>query len=369
MIDTKLVMLEGLAGTGKSTNSHMLLMQLERSGCKAKWIHEVARPHPTLFFSEACLTYDEFASFLSMHPQAEKVLKSIAVYRENSIAIDLLDVEWNYVDIVGQEALRALQAYDMWHFSLDRYSELAIEKWRSFTERALTEQNTVYILDSSIFQYQIFTFLLKNEPYEVIERFVKKLMSIVTPLNPMLFYLHRRSIDSAIDYLIKSRGTNFIEGMWERDKHEPYYNDKPRSAQAHIQFLRDYADIAMRLFNAVDCNKSAINISNNAWVEYEDSMLGTLGIARTSPPDCLPVDGVYRNDASSSEIVVEGLTIREPEGSKRILIPKSRNEFYVECLPVVLCFDEPRRLTIGGGQICARWTTSGMVYEKITRGQ
>ena len=54
-MDSRLIMLEGLPGTGKSTNSYLLAIHLKRKGNKVKWIHEVARPHPTSFFSEACI--------------------------------------------------------------------------------------------------------------------------------------------------------------------------------------------------------------------------------------------------------------------------------------------------------------------------
>lgn len=64
MENTRLIMLEGLPGTGKSTNSFFLLMQLEREEKTVKWVHEVARPHPVLFFSEASLTKKEYDSIL-----------------------------------------------------------------------------------------------------------------------------------------------------------------------------------------------------------------------------------------------------------------------------------------------------------------
>lgn len=59
MIDTKLIILEGLPGTGKTTNSFFLLSQLECNGIAARWVHENARPHPTSYFNEACLSYEE----------------------------------------------------------------------------------------------------------------------------------------------------------------------------------------------------------------------------------------------------------------------------------------------------------------------
>ena len=52
----RIILLEGLPGTGKTTNSYMLFEQLVRNGRDVRWLHEVSQPHPTLFFSESCLT-------------------------------------------------------------------------------------------------------------------------------------------------------------------------------------------------------------------------------------------------------------------------------------------------------------------------
>ena len=65
----RLILLEGLPGTGKSTNSFRLYEQLIRNGMKAHWIHEVSQPHPTLFFTESCMTKEEYQDFTKKYPE------------------------------------------------------------------------------------------------------------------------------------------------------------------------------------------------------------------------------------------------------------------------------------------------------------
>lgn len=69
MIDSQLIMLEGMPSTGKTTNSRFIQIQLERNSMKTEWIHEVAMPHPVLFFDEAGMTYDEYDKFIKTYPQ------------------------------------------------------------------------------------------------------------------------------------------------------------------------------------------------------------------------------------------------------------------------------------------------------------
>lgn len=86
----RLVMFEGLPGTGKSSNSFFSFIQLERSGQRVQWVHEVAHPHPFFVYGEAIFTYAEYRAFLNDYPQAEPALTRLAVYRKNTVGIDFL---------------------------------------------------------------------------------------------------------------------------------------------------------------------------------------------------------------------------------------------------------------------------------------
>ena len=85
MIDSQLIMLEGMPSTGKTTNSRFIQIQLERSSMKTEWIHEVAMPHPVLFFDEAGMTYEEYDKFIKTYPQTADILNSIAVFRKSTV--------------------------------------------------------------------------------------------------------------------------------------------------------------------------------------------------------------------------------------------------------------------------------------------
>lgn len=358
-------MLEGLPGTGKSTNSYFLSMQLEREEKTVKWIHEVARPHPVLFFSEASLTKKEYDSILKEYPNSEPILNKVAVFRKNTIGIDLLELEWNYINDIGTSFLQALQEYDVMTFSLDKYENVALEKWAYFTEKALENETEVYILDSSIFQYQIFTFLLKNASFKEIEQFFRKLIKIVKPLNPCLVYFYREDTQETINFLENLRGKQFMEWIWERDKDQPYYINKPREAESHKQFLIDYANIAKQLFDIADCRKTSVEITSQDWKTYENELLSFFGAKFKSHPNVLPPNGIFRNERLNQSIEVNGLSIKDPYGKMRTIIPKSNCDFYVECLPVILHFDGTDKIVISGGQICDQWTTFGTQFVRV----
>ena len=363
MTDTKLIMLEGMPSTGKTTNARFINIQLERNNINAKWIHEVAMPHPVLFFDEVGFTHDEYERFIKTYPKAADILNKIAVFKKSTVGIHLPEIEWHYMDIIGVEVYQALLEFDVWKFPLDVYKKFALEKWTHFVEKALKNRDEVYIIDSAIFQFQIFVFLFKNRPYEELQNFIDRIIEIIQPLNPCLIYLYRDNAEATIDYLEKDRGTAYLEYLWNRDKAQPYYQDKPEGAESFKQFLRDYSGMANLLFESFPANKISLEISDDNWTYREDKMLSFLDVNRISNPDAFPQNGVYTNEALGFVINVDGLSFTDPTGQIRKLIPKSHNEFYVDWLPTILRF-EAEKIIIAGSQVCERWTTTGMTYTK-----
>ena len=364
MIDTRLILLEGLPGTGKTTNSDFLRIQLELNGNKANWIHEVSCPHPTSFFDEANFTYNEYDEFLKLNPKFADILNDNAIFRLNTLGINLLEIEWKFIDIIDEKLFKALRQYDVWEFSFDKFYKVSLDKWSKFVEGALENNNEIYILDSSIFQFLIFYILLKNEPYEYLENLIHKIMNLILPLNPCLIYFYRENTEETIHYLVRDRGIKFLEWIYERDKKQPYYIDKPKGAEGHKQFLRDYSKYAKLLFESINCKKLPIEISEGDWKSYEISMLSSLGINRKLPLNFSPINGVYRNEDKKYEIIIESWKMIDPDGKQRKLIPKNEKEFYIESLPLILLYEESGNIVLKGQQINAQWTRQGMKYQK-----
>jgi len=267
------------------------------------------------------------------------------------------------MDNIGEDAYQALAAFDAWNFGIDAYKEVALEKWAHFIEKALVNRNAVYMVDSAVFQYQIFTFLFKNKPYGELQGFVNQIAKIIKPLNPCLIFLHREDAEASINYLEKRRSTSYLDYIWRRDKDQPYYTGKPPGAEGFKQFLRDYAAMADMLFESFAGRKAAIEISDGNWFNRENEMLSFMHVNRVPDPDISPPSGVYVNESSGYEITVDGMSIIDPNGETRPLHIKSSNEFYVDWIPTILRFEDGR-IIISGSQTGSRWTSTGFTYNK-----
>ncbi|MBO5473569.1 MAG: hypothetical protein J6A08_07280 [Lachnospiraceae bacterium] len=364
MIDSQLILLEGMPSVGKTTNSRFIQIQLERQGIETEWIHEVAMPQPVLFFDEVGFTHNEYEDFIQEHPAVADILEKISVIRKNTVCVNLNLIQWYYKDKFDQTTYRALLQFDIWKFPIEKYKLFALDKWRYFAEQVLNNESKVYIVDSAIFQYQIFRFLFENKSYEELQNFVSQIEDIIRALHPSLLFLYRENAEATIDYLEKDRGTSYLEYLYQRDKNQPYYRDKPGGAEGFKQFLRDYSLMVGRLFHSFAGNKLSLEISKGNWIDLEDEMLSFLGVKRTPNIDACAPNGIYKNRELGYIIKVENLSIFDPNGTERKLTPKSQNEFYVDWLPVILRFENDR-IVVAGSQIGDRWSTTGMQYDKV----
>lgn len=360
----RIIMLEGLPGTGKTTNSYRLFEQLARNRRTVRWLHEVSQPHPVLFFSEACMTKEEYRAFTEKYPEAAEMLNSIAEVRANTVGIDYLTAARK---MPGQEDAawyQELMRYDAFGVPLDRYELIALEKWEAFANAALQDGDTFYILDSSIFQYQIFTYLLAGAEYPRLAALVRRIIKTLEPLNPLLIWLYREKTEDSIAFLAQQRGQEDLQSTWERDRDQPYYRNKQNDVTAFYDFLKDYADYASRLFDGSECDKLRIEITAQDWGEYEGRMLRALGLERRGAPSCKAKDGTYVNAAHGFSFTIADGVMTDPEGTKRKLSPKDSSEFFIENLPETLCFSGGDSAEFRGQPIIPEWSENGLLYTR-----
>ena len=360
----RVIMLEGLPGTGKTTNSYRLFEQLSRNGRNVRWLHEVSRPHPVLFFSEACMTKEEYHLFTEKYPEIAETIRGIAEVRNSTVGIDYLTASGM---LPGQENAawyQELMRHDAFGVSLDRYEPIALDKWEAFVNAALQDGDTVYILDSSIFQYQIFTYLLAGAEYARMAGLVRRIMKMLKPLNPLLIWLYREKTEDSIAFLEQQRGPEDLQSTWERDRDQPYYRNKQNDVTAFHDFLKDYADYASRLFDESECNKLRIEITAQNWSEYEDRMLRFLGLEHRDAPSCKAKNGTYVNAAHGFSFTVADGVMTDPEGTRRKLSPKNSVEFFIENLPETLHFSGEDSAEFRGQPIIPEWSENGLVYQR-----
>jgi thymidylate kinase len=153
--NTKLILIEGIPGSGKSTTAQYISSKLRHKGYLHKWWYEEEQGHPIYVFDN----YDKL-----------KV-----------IVDDLSD--GNYKKII----------------------EMALKRWEEFVE-SVKRSPEIIIVDSSLFGYLTWSLFPYEVPKNEIIQYVKDVERIIKPLNPFLIYFYQEDIGAALKQICNRRG-------------------------------------------------------------------------------------------------------------------------------------------------------------------
>ena len=209
MINTRLILVTGMSGAGKSTTSKGLARQVRLNGIHCRWLHEEIRNHP--------IRDGEFTSG--------------SLYSE-------LDFERNVEDMYV--------------------------RWERLVKRILRSKS-VYLLEGVLYDNIIRYFFVANYPPEKIVAYYERLLQIMAPLCPTVVFLYRSDVRATLEGLYPLRGE-----WWKNLILDPtgyrYCQARGLAGQeGAYQLWQAYQDLSAELFERVAGHKIKINTQQEAW--------------------------------------------------------------------------------------------------------
>lgn len=191
MKNSKLILFEGIPGSGKTTTSQQLFNHLLEDGVPAKlYIEGSEHPIDLPFF--AYLTKDEYNDLLYKFPQHAEWIKVNSIIENDYVLIPYKEPALNPWNDELMEYLKSKEFC---------YSDKPVVPFKVFKrvfykrfERyvaSMANSDTVTIFESVLFQHQIhdihrlYPEITENEIIE----YLKELAILIYPLNPVLFYI------------------------------------------------------------------------------------------------------------------------------------------------------------------------------------
>src|SRR3954447_7836391 len=159
----RLVIVEGIMGSGKSTTTLSIVHRLEASGIAAIGITEGVDPHPIRFDWD--LPWSEM-------PPAELAKSGVA-------------------------------------------------KWRSFVASSLNVER-ISIVDGQLFHGGLTALLLLEADADTMATYCREIVAIIRPLRPLLIYFHQDDVESAIRLVSTQRGGQWVNYQVNWKLESPY---------------------------------------------------------------------------------------------------------------------------------------------------
>lgn len=219
----RLVIVEGIMGSGKSTTMRFIVKNLQDSGRLALPIHERTEPHPVR-------------------------------------ATDGLE-HW----------------FEPWRDATPRHlADCALARWAVFVEATLRD-SPIPVMDGQLFHGDLTHLLLMEADSALIFDYVRALAGVIAPLNPFVVYLWQNDVETAVRAVCAERGPEWIDYQLNWKLAGPYCVRKDyRGLDGLISLYRDYRQITDELFHQLPLAKLAIENSARDWPAYESQILNAL---------------------------------------------------------------------------------------------
>lgn len=303
MFESKLILIEGIPGSGKSTTAQFLARRLEQRGIPHKWWYEEENGHPVYVFDDT-------------------------------------------------ESMQRIVA-DLSNGNYRRVVEQALQRWKSFSS-AVQSSDEVILVDSCLFGYLTWSLFPQNVPQDEILEYVREVERIISGCSPRLIYFCQRDVAAALRNICDRRGADTEHHFIHAAAESPYGKARGLAGFDGLSaYWQDYRTLTDTMYEHLSFPKISIDNSTGQWPLYYRQILDFLSIDGADDPGepALPAEslllfaGTYstgiENMADCTISVEEGALVADglPQvWRKSTLIPVGLNVFEVSSLPFRVAF-------------------------------
>jgi RimJ/RimL family protein N-acetyltransferase len=224
-VNRRLVILEGIMGSGKSTTMRSIAARMEAAQRRVNPIHERVDPHPIRATDEL---EHWFQPWLDETPEG--------------------------------------------------LVERSLKKWRSFVDTARAS-DAVQLVDGQLFHGDLTNLFLMEAEFATIAAYVQAVAVAIRPLNPLLIYFHQDDVDQAIRVVSAERGDAWVKYQVDWKLQAPYSRRRGLAGiDGLVALYEDYRALTDRLYAGLDLAKLAIENSRRDWPLYHRLIFRELAI-------------------------------------------------------------------------------------------
>jgi hypothetical protein len=262
---TKLILVEGLPGFGKSTTAQYTKEILEEAGKEARLFLEGNLDHPADYDGVAYAAEEEMEKLLKEAGGQAELIKQYTIDKESYYLVQYEKMKRKYPDAFPDGLLDSIFRSDIYELPMKLHMELMEASWRSFAEMA-ANGDAVYIFECCFIQNPLTIGMIKyNEPANEIMAYVKRLEETIKDLNPLLIYLEQDDLESAFRKAVKERPIEWSEGFTEYYTGQGYGLSRGwKGLEGTLKVLEARKQLEQDTMEQLDLKKAVVN---NSWFD------------------------------------------------------------------------------------------------------
>ncbi|MFB3167223.1 hypothetical protein P5G62_008885 [Neobacillus sp. 179-C4.2 HS] len=261
MTNTKLILIEGLPGSGKSTTAEMTNDILKEWNVDTRLFLEGNFEHPADYEGGSYFSKTDFAKLLEEYHEVQPILVKHAIERCGGFVLPQYKLKQDLADkIVPDSFWDDIWNHDIYELPLEKNIELITDKWQRFVDQAMPENQT-YIFECCFIQNPVTVGMIKyGASQEVVMNYVKQLAEIIEPLNPVLLYVEQQDLPRSFKKAVQERPKEWAAGFMNYYTHQGYGKiHGVEGIEGTIEVLEARKQLESSIFNALSINKVKID--------------------------------------------------------------------------------------------------------------
>ncbi|MCK5129091.1 MAG: hypothetical protein KAQ68_04525 [Clostridiales bacterium] len=259
-IRTKLIILEGIPGSGKTTMARRIHKYLNEHNISNKLYLEGEEYHPVDLLWCAYFNHRDYCKLLSNYnEQADTIKKNSIIEEEYSLVKYKTRDRTIFSDDLGDYLAKNEFCYsDSPIVPIDTFTEVFRKRFERFSS-SIKNIDQITIFESTFFQHQIHDIHRNySDDYELILNHLKILLDEIRSHDPVLFYITQKSVKESLDKtaLIRSKS------KW--------------SSEESVNFWTWRKEIELQAINDLDMNAYIIDNSDYNWDTVFETIVSVL---------------------------------------------------------------------------------------------
>ncbi|KAF6657243.1 hypothetical protein ACT3XG_24870 [Paenibacillus polymyxa] len=264
---TKLVMVEGIPGSGKSTLSRYIQDILHQHKIEAGLFLEGNLRHPADYESVACMPNEELDRLRSSYADVFHDIDPFVSLSGNDSLIAYALAQKSAQNGIPSSLYEEIQRYEIYDgIPVEKYCELMVRRWSSFAKNQ-REKDKLVILECCFLQNPGCALLARHDAGN--DRFVQHVLQIaeqIQDLNPILFYLKQPSVRETIERVKTMRPQEWLDFViWYHTEQDYGKNKGLHGYDGYIQFLEHRRELELHIIEQLPFQTFIMDNSDYDW--------------------------------------------------------------------------------------------------------
>jgi hypothetical protein len=256
---TKLFLIEGLPGFGKSTTAKLVNEILTEMDVDSELFFEGNLNHPADYEGVAFYTKEDFEELLTGYEDYKEVFLSHVLEKENGYFLPYQKIKNVLGTSLPTELDSDIYQKDIYELPLEQNIELITQNWKEFSKKAQSE-NKVYIFECCFIQNPISVGMVKYAAEkETIINYIKGLAQSVENLDPILIYVDQADLDYSFKKAVQERPKDWYEGFVNYYTKQGYGKDNELDGlEGTLKVLKARKEVEMEVLSQLEMKKHIV---------------------------------------------------------------------------------------------------------------